>query len=147
MQGFVGSGGAAADSVPFDEVTPMGLFNIEFAMGTNSDPGTKLSYSQIEYGMRWITDPASVNYNRMVDGDATYIDFSYCQDLYEYTRSYPYAVIFDYNRDPVDHTRGSAKFLHVAYAPTYGGVGIAESDLYNIMLWLDPAQNPQIAIC
>lgn len=146
MQGYTGEGGAADNSVPYDSVTPKGVFNIEFAMGTNPNPGTALSYSQIVYGMRWITDPASVNYNRLIDGDATLIDFSEYQDLYEYTRSYPYAVIFDYNRNPVDSSKGSAKFLHVAYAPTYGGVGIAETDLYNILLWLNPANAPQIAI-
>jgi L,D-peptidoglycan transpeptidase YkuD (ErfK/YbiS/YcfS/YnhG family) len=146
MQGYTGEGGASETSVPYDSVTPKGVFNIEFAIGTNPDPGTALSYNQIVYGMRWITDPNSVNYNRLIDGDATLIDFTECQDLYEYTRSYPYAVIFDYNRNPVDTSKGSAKFLHVGYAPTYGGVGIAETDLYNIMLWLDPANSPQIAI-
>lgn len=146
MQGYTGEGGAADVSVPYDSVTPKGVFNIEFAMGTNPDPGTALSYNEIVYGMRWVTDPASVNYNRLLDGDATLIDFNDCQDLYEYTRSYPYAVIFDYNRNPVDSTKGCAKFLHVSYGPTYGGVGIAETDLYNILLWLNPANTPQIAI-
>lgn len=146
VRGFTGEGGAAADSVPYDSVTPKGTFNIEFAMGTNPNPGTALTYEEIVYGMRWITDPASVNYNRLIDGDATLLDFSDCQDLYEYTLSYPYAVIFDYNRNPVDSSKGCAKFLHVSSGPTYGGVGITETDLYNILLWLDPANSPQISI-
>ena len=146
IQGFVGEGGAAAAVGPYDSVTPFGTFNIEYAMGVNGDPGTALTYYPIYYGMRWVTDPASVNYNRMVDGDATYIDFNDCQWLHEYTRSYPYAVVFDYNRNPVDPTAGCAKFLHASYAPTYGGVGIAENDLRNILLWLDPYSAPTISI-
>jgi len=146
IQGYVGEGGAAQSSVPDDSVTPMGTYNIEYAMGTNDDPGTALTYYPISYGMRWITDPSSINYNRMIDGDATYIDFEQCQELHEYTVSYPYAIIFDYNRNPVDSSQGCAKFLHVGYAPTYGGIGIPEQDLYNILLWLDPDSAPTISI-
>ena len=146
IQGYIGEGGAAASVGPYDNTTPIGTYHIEYAMGTNGDPGTALTYYPIYYGMRWVTDPASVNYNRMVDGDASVIDFNDCQWLHEYTRSYPYAVVFDYNRDPVDSTQGCARFLHVGYGPTYGGVGIAETDLYNILLWLDPAASPTISI-
>ena len=146
MQGYVGEGGTAAAVGPYDNSTPVGTYHIEYAMGTNGDPGTALTYYPIYYGMRWVTDPSSVNYNRLVDGDATVIDFSDCQWLHEYTRSYPYAVVFDYNRDPVDVTQGCARFLHVAYAPTYGGVGVAETDLYNILLWLNPSAAPTISI-
>ena len=145
IYGYCGEDGAG-ESVPYDHVTPKGVYNIEYAMGTNPDPGTALSYKEIVYGMRWITDPNSVNYNRLIDGDATYIDFDSYQDLYEYTVTYPYAVIFNYNRDNVDTSKGAAKFLHVASQPTRGGVGISEESLYNILLWLDPAKAPQIAI-
>lgn len=147
MQGYTGEGGVSADTTPYDAVTPTGTYNIEFSMGTNPNPGTALSYHEIVYGMRWITDPASVNYNRLIDGDATTIDFETSQDLTEYTVSYPYCVIFDYNRNPVDPSKGCSKFLHVGYAPNNrGGIGIAETDLYNILLWLNPANTPQISI-
>ena len=146
VQGYVGEGGVSENVGPYDNTTPIGTYKIEYAMGTNYDPGTALTYYQIYYGMRWVTDPASVNYNRMVDGDATLIDFNSCQWLHEYTRSYPYAVVFDYNRDPVDKEKGCARFLHVAYSPTYGGVGIAENDLREILLWLNPYLSPTITI-
>ncbi len=147
MQGYTGESGAAADTVPYDAVTPKGTYNIEFAIGTNPDPGTALSYTEIVDGMRWITDPASINYNRLIDGDATTIDFETSQDLTEYTVSYPYCIIFDYNRNPVDPSKGCSKFLHVGDAPnSRGGIGISESDLYEILMWLNPANNPQISI-
>ena len=146
MAGYVGEGGTAATVGPYDDTTPVGTYGIEFAFGNNGDPGTALEYYTVEYGMRWITDPGSINYNRMVDGDAYNIDWDDCQWLHEYTRSYPYAVVFDYNRDPVDHSLGCARFLHVAYAPTYGGVGVAESDLYNILMWLRPDTAATISI-
>lgn len=146
MNGYVGAGGTASSVGPYDDTTPTGTYQIEYAFGTNSDPGTALEYMAVVYGMRWITDPASVNYNRLVDPDATVVDWSDCQWLHEYTKSYPYAVVFNYNRDPVDHSAGCARFLHVASAPTYGGVGISESDLRTILLWLSPDANPTISI-
>ena len=143
---YIGEDGATDSCVPYDNATPKGVFNIESAMGTNSNPGASLSYKEIVYGDRWITDPASVNYNRMIDNNASLLDFETYQDLYEYTVSYPYAIIFDYNRNPADPSKGCAKFLHVSSKPTRGGVGISESELREILLWLKPESLPQIAI-
>lgn len=145
LDGFVGTGGTSDNVGPADDTTPKGTFNIEYAMGTNMNPGTKLDYYQIQYGMNWVTDPASVNYNRLVDASSP-VDYTSCQQLYEYTKSYPYAVVFDYNRDPVDTTKGCARFLHVASEPTYGGVGISENALRVILGWLNPSASPTITI-
>ena len=145
IAGFVGTGGTAANVGPADDKTPTGTYSIEYAMGTNMDPGTALNYTTIYYGLNWVTDPASVNYNRLVDAD-TPVDYTSFQDLSEYTRSYPYAVVFNYNRDPVNPAMGCARFLHVADAPTYGGVGISENSLQDILLWLTPEAAPTISI-
>ena len=55
-------------------------------------------------------------------------------------------MVFNYNRDPVNPALGCARFLHVAEGPTYGGVGIAENSLQEILLWLTPEANPTISI-
>ena len=146
VDGFVGTGGVAANVGPTDDTTPIGTYHFEFAFGTNSDPGTALEYTAVTYETQWVTDPASVNYNRMVWANNVVADYSSCQQLYEYTKSYPYAVVFDYNRNPVDSTKGCARFLHVASEPTYGGVGISENALATILRWLDPNANPTISI-
>lgn len=145
VDGFVGTGGVSDNVGPADDTTPKGTYRFEYAMGTNSNPGTALEYYPIQFGMNWVTDPASLNYNRLVDASSP-VDYTSCQQLYEYTKSYPYAVVFDYNRDPVDNTKGCARFLHVASEPTYGGVGISENALGIILRWLDPAANPTISI-
>ena len=147
ISGFAGEGGVNKTTAPGDSVTPKGTFKIEYAMGTNEDPGTQIEYIGIYDGMKWITDPASVNYNRLLDDDAAAEDFESYQDLAEYTVSYPYCLVFNYNRDPVDATKGCAKFLHISEGPTSGGgVGISEEDLYNILMWLSPNSNAHIAI-
>ncbi|MBQ9248009.1 MAG: hypothetical protein IJ171_05420 [Ruminococcus sp.] len=146
VDGFVGTGGAADTVGPADEVTPKGTYHIEFAFGTNSNPGTALEYTAVDMNTQWVTDPASVNYNRMVWAGGVVADYVSCQQLYEYTKSYPYAVVFDYNRNPVDSSMGCAKFLHVASQPTYGGVGISEPALQTVLQWLNPSANPTISI-
>ena len=136
IKGFVGAGGVAASVGPKDNTTPTGTYRIEYAMGINSDPGTALKYYRIEEGMSWITAPDDENYNRWIrnavnDGKGEWLS--------NYTISFPYAVVFSYNRDPVDPAMGCMKLLHVSAKPTEaGGIGIPQADLKNIVLWLQP---------
>lgn len=145
FSGYIGSQGASTDISPYESKTPIGTFNIEFAFGTKYDPGTKLEYYQVDIQTRWITDPNSINYNRFVE-DVEYQDWEYSQWLYEYIYSYPYAVVFDYNRNPVDKSQGCAKFLHVSSDETDGGIGISEENLLSVLYWLDPGLSPTISI-
>lgn len=138
ISGFVGEGGAG-DSVPGDKVTPKGTYRIQYAFGHQSDPGTSLTYYPIDNSMFWVTDPNSINYNLLCDSSTVSHDWMDAQWLFEYTVSYPYAVVFDYNRDPVDKSLGAAKFLHVSSGPTSGGgIGVDESSLRSILEWLRP---------
>ncbi|MBR2715919.1 MAG: hypothetical protein IKB73_06930 [Ruminococcus sp.] len=145
FDGYIGSSGISETVGPQDYITPIGVFNIEYAFGTKMNPGCGVEYTQFDVYDRWVTDPASLNYNRWVDENVTE-DWSTSQWLYEYTLTYPHAVVFDYNRSPVDKTKGCAKFLHVSDGPTKGGVGISETDICSIMYWLNASKLPQIAI-
>ena len=147
--GYIGSEGAAENVGPTESKTPVGLFNIEYACGTYYDPGTALEYSQFKYGDYWITDPGQVNYNRWITSDDYNAYYNISQPLWEFSRSYPYAIVFDYNREPVDPAPGCAKFSDVykSESPqTKGGIGLTINDLKSILLWLDPSDNPQISI-
>lgn len=146
LPGFVGTGGVAANVGPDDDTTPTGTYEFEFAFGNLPDPGTAFDYTAVTYLTQWVTDPASMNYNRMVEAGSTAADYASCQQLCEYTKSYPYAVVFNYNRDPVDPSLGCARFLHVASEPTYGGVGINGRALEVILQWLTPDAHPTISI-
>lgn len=148
IRGYVGEGGVASSVGPADTtLTPSGTYAIEYAMGLNPDPGTMLVYYSILDGMRWITDPNSSVYNRWLNPGSSIADFNSSQWMYEYTLSYPYMLVFDYNRSTSDPAKGCAKFLHVGSAPTKtGGVGISEDDLRSILLWLDPSAVPMISI-
>ncbi len=145
FNGYIGSAGIDEFVAPYESKTPTGVFKIEYAFGTRSNPGTGLDYTQFSYGDYWITDPNSTNYNRWMYS-TDYIDWSSAQELWQYTISYPYAVVFEYNRSPVDKTQGSAKFLHVKYGVTEGGIGVSENDILSILYWLNHYKTPYIAI-
>lgn len=147
FDGYIGSGGIDRAVTPYESKTPVGLFKIEYSFGTLPDPGTPLEYTQFTTNDYWVTDPASVNYNRWMYGTENQ-DWSTAQWLYEYTLSYPHAVVFDYNRSPVDPAQGCAKFIHVSYGPTSnGGVGLSQGDITTLLYWLNPSSKPYVAIC
>ena len=61
--------------------------------------------------------------------------------------AYRYAVVIDYNRNPVVPGAGSAFFLHVNIGkPTQGCVTLSEQNLLTVLRWLDPAAHPRIAM-
>ena len=145
IDGYVGNAGIDEFVSPYEEKTPVGVFAIEYAFGSQMNPGTGLQYSQFTPTDYWITDPNSINYNRWMS-DAENPDWTSAQWLYEYTISYPHAIVFDYNRSSVDRTQGCAKFLHVSKTQTAGGVGMAESDLEAMLYWLNISYSPYVCI-
>lgn len=146
FDGYIGSEGIDATVGPYEYKTPTGLFKVEYTFGTRSDPGTAMEYTQFTSADYWITDPNSVNYNRWMNVTDYSGDWETSQWLFEYTVSYPYAIVFNYNRDPVDPTQGCAKFIHVSYSPTKGGIGISENDILSMLYWMKPSAVPYVAI-
>lgn len=146
ISGYIGEEGADTMVTPYEAKTPTGLFRLEYAFGTNYNPGTGMEYSQFTESDYWITDPNSQYYNRWMsttDG----ADWTTAQWLYEYTVSYPYAIVLNYNRDPEDPAQGCAKFIHVSYGPTnWGGIGISQDDIVTLLNWLDASKGPFIRI-
>lgn len=146
LSGYIGKDGADTMVTPYEAKTPTGLFKLEYAFGTNYDPGTAMEYTMFSGDDYWITDPNSVYYNRWMstlDG----ADWTSAQWLYEFTKSYPYAIVFNYNRDPVDPSQGCAKFIHVSYEPTsWGGIGLSHDDILTMLYWLNPSDAPYIRI-
>ena len=145
FDGYIGAEGIDEMVTPYESKTPVGKFAIEYAFGSQANPGCGLEYSQFTIYDYWVTDPASINYNRwMVTEDNK--DWESAQWLYEYTLSYPHAIVFDYNRSSVDPSQGCAKFIHVSDGPTSGGVGIAESDIEALLYWLNISASPYVCI-
>lgn len=132
-----------------DGRTPSGVFRLGQGFGSAIDPGGLiLSYTRTTTQDYWIDDPLSREYNQWVSytGNA-----DQRWNSYERLRQplYKYAVVIDYNHDPVVSGKGSAIFLHIWNGPdkpTAGCIAMSEQNLLKLMRLLDPAQTPAIAV-
>jgi len=129
--------------------TPRGVFAITEAFGWAADPGTALPYTRVGTSHWWVSDVQSAHYNQMRvcrPGASCGFRQSRSEQLGA-IEAYRYAVVIDYNRDPVVPGRGSAFFIHVSEGkPTQGCISMRSSDLKSLMRWLDPAEEPIISI-
>lgn len=127
---------------------PMGSYSLTDAFGRNPDPGTAVHYVQTDPSYWWISQPGPL-YNTMqhCSSGCAFTQGAPNEHLYYEIPYYNYAVVIDYNRDPVQQGAGSAFFLHVSVgAPTAGCVSIDQAQLVRIMRWLVPRDHPRILI-
>jgi L,D-peptidoglycan transpeptidase YkuD (ErfK/YbiS/YcfS/YnhG family) len=127
---------------------PMGSYSLTQAFGHDPNPGTALRYVQTDPSYWWISQPGPL-YNTMqhCSSGCAFTQGAPNEHLYYETPFYNYAVVIDYNRDPVQQGAGSAFFLHVSVgAPTAGCVSIDQAQLVRIMGWLEPRDDPRIVI-
>lgn len=129
-----------------DGRTPSGTFTLRRAFGYEKGVPTGLDYRVVTEKDFWIDTPASPFYNQWVTGDIPEVSHEILRrqdDLYKY------AIVIEYNTDPVIPGMGSAIFLHVwrgANKPTAGCVAMMEIDLLRLLQWLDKRQNPVILL-
>ena len=101
------------------------------------------------YSSWWVSDVSSRYYNTYQEcapGGQCGFNQSASEQLGAISL-YRYAVVMDYNRNPVKSGAGSAFFLHVsAGKATEGCVAIREGKLTRLMRWLTPAKDPVISI-
>lgn len=142
--GCVGTNGVSANSREGISCTPKGLFSLGFAFGT--DPLTDLSipYRQLNENCYWVDDPASPVYNQWQE--TTKINWNSAEHLIDYASSYHYAVVVNYNCDPVVPGAGSAIFLHctAGASSTAGCIAVPDSQMWDILHWLREEDLPLI---
>ena len=129
-----------------DGRTPSGVFALRRAFGYEEEVPTGLVYQRVTERDFWIDDPGSLQYNQWVAGDVPRVSH---EVLRRRDNLYKYAVVIEYNANPVVPGMGSAIFLHVwrgANKPTAGCVAMAEIDLLRLLQWLDARQNPVILL-
>lgn len=145
--GIVGKDGVSENSSESNSHTPKGIFDLEFAFGTEPLENLSIEYKQINENCYWIDDPESELYNQWVESENIY--WNSAEHLIEYPESYKYAVSINYNMTPVVPYAGSAIFLHcndLNYDYTAGCIAIAESNMLDILKWLDRSKTPKILI-
>src|SRR3990167_5492172 len=148
IQAVIGKNGLAPEGEKRegDGRTPSGVFALRRAFGYDETVETGLIYRRVTERDFWIDDPASAQYNQWVAGDVPAVSREALRrgdDLYKY------AVVIEYNTDPVVPGLGSAIFMHVwrgAGQPTAGCVAVAQAELLRLLQWLDGRQNPVILL-
>ncbi|MGH8862078.1 MAG: L,D-transpeptidase family protein [Jatrophihabitantaceae bacterium] len=148
VHAWLGSAGMSDSPSESSSAAPMGSYPLTQAFGHDSDPGTTLPYRQTAPADWWISQPGDL-YNTLQHcaSDCPFTQGVPNEHLYYETPYYDYAVVIDYNRNPVRQGAGSAFFLHVSVgAPTQGCVAIDRDQLVRIMRWLRPNANPRILI-
>lgn len=128
-----------------DGKTPSGIFPLQMTFGYEKSIKTKMPYRQALADDVWVDDANADDYNRWVKKLKTRAA-SY-EIIKREDNLYKYAIIIEYNTNPVIKGYGSAIFFHVwreKNMTTAGCVAVSEQDIVKILGWLDPQALPVI---
>lgn len=131
-----------------DGRSPAGVFALGTAFGFASAAEArwlKLPYTEVTATLECVDDPASADYNRLVDRAAVVPDWSSSEKMREISPQYHWGVVVEYNTAPAIPKRGSCVFLHIGGdggKGTAGCTAMAEPALKAVMQWLDPEKAP-----
>lgn len=139
------------EKIEGDLKTPTGYYPITFAFGKKNDLTTHLDFMEIGKNHIWISDTTSSKYNTIViDNDGKYTNNKVNEKLFRNDDLYDYAIVIDYNVDPVVKGKGSAIFMHIQRSEnhrTAGCVSMSKEDIVKLIEWLDSAKHPHIYLC
>ena len=137
----VGANGMVPQSHDGEMATPMGIFSLDFAFGTQPNPGGGLKYVQVTRDYWWDGDMNSPTYNTMQVCKKTDCPFdtnpaSGTENLY--IPQYAHAIVMGVNTARVPGN-GGAFFVHTTDGgPTAGCVSLDDDTLVKIIRWLQP---------
>jgi L,D-peptidoglycan transpeptidase YkuD (ErfK/YbiS/YcfS/YnhG family) len=138
---FIGAKGMAPQTHDGEMKTPMGVFTLDFAFGTEPNPGGGLPYVQVGPDHWWDGDMKSPTYNTMQVCKKDQCRFN--TSLSAGTENldipqYRHAIVMGVNKARVPGN-GGAFFVHTSGGgPTAGCVAIDDGTLVDIIRWLRP---------
>ena len=120
----------------YDMKSPVGCFKFNKYFGIAKNPGTNMTYIQLNSSLYWVSDPKSSRYNQMVNIE-TFKDFNeqISEHLIEEAIAYQYVMSINYNEEAIPY-KGSAIFLHCFKTNvtfTAGCVAVSKDDMINIL--------------
>lgn len=145
----IGEKGMSADHYEGSMMTPMGIYSLDFAFGTQPNPGGGLQYVQVGPNHWWDGDVDSPTYNTMQvcegsPGASGAAGVPQCRFSTEggsenlNIPQYAHAVVMGVNKERVPG-KGSAFFLHSTDGgPTAGCVAIDDAMMVELTQWLRP---------
>ena len=146
MAANIGRDGFSADKHEGDLKTPAGKYSFGTMFGQQPSPGVSFPYRVADAHSVWVDDQSSPYYNTWRE-DVPLTEGEDLANKQSFGTAYAYAVDIAYNTNPVVKGKGSAIFLHVSTGGgTAGCVSIAQSQLLEVLQWLDPARAPIIVM-
>lgn len=136
----IGAKGMSANHFEGSMMTPKGIYTLDFAFGTQPNPGSGLKYVQVGPNHWWDGDSNSPTYNTMQVCDPGTCPFATTGTGSENLDipQYAHAVVMGVNKQRTPG-KGSAFFVHSTDGgPTAGCVAIDDAKLVEIMRWLRP---------
>lgn len=130
-----------------DDKTPAGIFYLGCAFGDlfHQSYVTRMLFLLITDDLEYVDDPDSIHYNQFVTCSTTNRDWKSSEKMKEMGSLYALGLVIQHNLNPIQKGMGSAIFMHVWKNPdsaTRGCTSMAQSDLHEIVLWLDAKQLP-----
>ena len=136
----IGARGMSANHFEGSMMTPEGIYPLDFAFGTQPDPGSGLQYVQVGPNHWWDGDSNSPTYNTMQVCEPGRCPFATTGTGTENLDipQYAHAVVMGVNKQRIPG-KGSAFFVHSTDgSATAGCVAIDDATLVEIMRWLRP---------
>ncbi|MDR6244639.1 L,D-transpeptidase family protein [Paenibacillus hunanensis] len=133
-----------------DGKTPLGTYTLGTAFGSNLQPpaGLQIDYRPAGADDYWVDTPQSPDYNSWVAYEGNPKErWSSFERLNH--PLYQYAVVINYNTNPVIPGKGSAIFMHIwraADKPTEGCIAMSKDNLLRVMKIINPDRSPKIRI-
>lgn len=129
-----------------DGRSPAGVFELERIYGRDARaPSSRFPYRQLRAGMEGIDDPRSRSYNRLVDpAEVRVRDWAHSEKVRPTNAMFRWCVEIRHNWAQRPGL-GSCIYLHIWKAPgvpTSGCTAMRESDLAQLVSWLDEGKRP-----
>ncbi len=146
--GLVSAGGAEPLKKEGDNKVPAGVFRLGPAFGyapADAARWIKLKYVPLTGETEGIDDPASRYYNQLVERSrVAQVDWRSSEQMRRKDDLYKWGMVVDHNHAAVPGA-GSCIFIHIWRNPSAATVGctaMPETDLVNLLKWLDPSADP-----
>mgnify|MGYP003217277793 FL=1 len=130
--------GYVGETTEWNRKTPRGQFSFTYAFGILPNPGTELSYTQVDDTYYWVDDVNSRYYNQFVTTKTTPKAWNSAEHIIEINPAYHYVLSLDYNPNCTPGV-GSAIFLHCSTnRPTGGCISVPEDQMITILKNVQP---------
>lgn len=130
-----------------DGKTPAGIFRLSRIFSVASpDHLLKFPFLGVTSSMECIDDPASRDYNRIVDRkQIADPDWKSSEFMLRSDDQYKWGIVIDHNADSTVTNAGSCLFIHIwksSQIPTAGCTAMAEENIKTLIDWLDSNAKP-----